>query len=93
MNGWADYVFENDYNLMPLPELEKFITTYKHLPEIPTAEEVVKNGLELKEMNALLLKKVEELTLYLIDINKEIQNKDTRIDELEKMIKNLIKNK
>ena len=72
-NGWADYVFDDDYKLLDLKSLEKFITENKHLPEVPTTEEVIQHGIELKEMNILLLKKVEELTLYLIDLNNEIE--------------------
>lgn len=72
-NGWADYVFDKEYNLMPLHELDKFITENRHLPEVPTTEEAIRDGIELKEMNILLLKKVEELTLHVIQLNKEIQ--------------------
>jgi hypothetical protein len=70
---WCDYVFANDYALMPLSEVERFIKTNQHLPEIPSATEVVKNGHKLAETNKLLLKKVEELTLYIIDIEKRLQ--------------------
>ncbi|MDQ0593339.1 hypothetical protein QFZ37_001708 [Chryseobacterium ginsenosidimutans] len=72
-NGWADYVFEKDYKLMPLNNVEKFINENGHLPEVPTTEEVIKNGIELKEMNILLLKKIEELTLYTIEQQKRIE--------------------
>ncbi len=72
-NGWADYVFEKEYKLMPLTELEKFISENKHLPEVPTTNEAIEKGIELKEMNILLLKKVEELTLHVIDLNKKIE--------------------
>ena len=65
-NGWADYVFAKDYKLMPLKEVEKYININGHLPEVPSTEEAIKNGIELKEMNILLLKKVEELTLMKI---------------------------
>ncbi|OCK49707.1 hypothetical protein BA768_07350 [Chryseobacterium sp. CBo1] len=78
-NGWADYVFAKDYKLMPLKELDQFINTNGHLPEVPTTEEAIKNGIELKEMNILLLKKIEELTLYTIEQQK-------RIEALEKKI-------
>ena len=71
VKGWADYVFDKNYNLMPLDELEKFILTNKHLPTVPKAEEVVKTGIDLGQMNSKLLEKVEELTLYTIDINKK----------------------
>lgn len=79
-NGWADYVFEKDYKLMPLNELGQFISKNGHLPEVPTTEEAVKNGIELKEMNILLLKKIEELTLYTLEQQK-------RIEALEKKLK------
>jgi len=72
-NNWADYVFKKDYKLMSLGDLENYINKHKHLPEIPTTEEVLDNGIELKEMNILLLKKVEELTLHLIEQNKKIE--------------------
>jgi hypothetical protein len=71
--GWADYVFDKDYNLKSLNELEDFIIRNKHLPEIPSAKEVEANGVDLGEMNMLLLKKIEELTLYLISQQKEIE--------------------
>lgn len=79
-NGWADYVFEKDYKLMSLTNVEKFIKENGHLPEVPTTEEAIKNGIELKEMNILLLKKIEELTLYTIEQQK-------RIEALEKKVK------
>lgn len=82
-HGWADYVFEKDYELMDLKKLETFVTENKHLPEVPTAEEVVANGLELKEFNALLLKKVEELTLYVIQLNKDLEASNVKIKNLE----------
>lgn len=79
-NGWADYVFNKDYKLMSLKDVESYINTNGHLPEVPSTEEAIKNGIELKAMNILLLKKVEELTLHLIGQNK-------RIEELEANIK------
>ncbi|WP_210149210.1 hypothetical protein [Chryseobacterium scophthalmum] len=82
-NGWADYVFEKNYNLMPLNELEKFITENKHLPEVPTTKEAIENGIELKEMNILLLKKVEELTLYVIQQQKELQELKLKVKKDE----------
>lgn len=73
-NGWADYVFDDNYELMDLKSLENFIKKNKHLPEVPTTNEAIEKGIELKEMNILLLKKVEELTLHVIDLNKKIEN-------------------
>lgn len=67
-----DYVFEKDYDLLSLAKLEMYIIKNKHLPEIPSAKEIEANGLNLKEMNLLLLKKVEELTLYIINHQKDI---------------------
>jgi len=71
--GWSDYVFEDDYKIASLAEIEKYIKVNKHLPEMPTAKEVAANGIELGEMNKLLLKKVEELTLLLIEQAKEVK--------------------
>jgi hypothetical protein len=68
-----DYVFEDDYKLLSLNEIETFIKKNKHLPEVPSAAEAAKNGLELGEMNKILLKKIEELTLYVIDLQKQVK--------------------
>ena len=73
---WCDFVFEPEYKLMPLTDLERFIKLNKHLPDIPQAKIVEKEGLSLKEMNQLMMQKIEELTLYIIELNK-------RIEELE----------
>lgn len=69
---WADFVFEKNYKLPTLEEVEKHITEKGHLKDIPSAKEVELQGIELGEMNKLLLQKVEELTLYLIEMNKEM---------------------
>jgi len=71
--NWPDYVFEEGYKVETLEALESYIKANKHLPEIPSAKEVQANGVELGEMNKLLLKKIEELTLYLIDKNEVIK--------------------
>lgn len=73
LDGWPDYVFNDNYNLRPLKELENYIQVNKHLPEIPSEKEVLEQGVKLGEMNALLVKKVEELTLYIISMQKEIE--------------------
>jgi hypothetical protein len=70
--NWSDYVFDKNYKLMPLPQVEKYIQLNKHLPGIPSAAEVVKEGIDLADMNAKLLAKVEELTLHMIAMQKEI---------------------
>lgn len=68
---WSDFVFNPEYKLMPLNELESFIKENNHLPNIPTEAEVKTNGINVAEMNAKLLEKVEELTLYVIQLKKE----------------------
>jgi len=75
-----DYVFEKDYQLTSLEEIKNYIDQNKHLPEVPSAKEMEKNGVQLGEMNMLLLKKIEELTLYII-------NQQKQIDELKKTYK------
>ncbi len=69
--NWPDYVFNTDYSLMPLPDIRAYIDQNHHLPEIPSEQEVAQNGINLGEMNRLLLKKVEELTLYMIEKDKK----------------------
>ena len=70
---WPDYVFGNDYNLMSLRELEQYVNAHRHLPGIPSAQEVEEQGdVDLGAMNALLLEKVEELTRYVIDLQNQI---------------------
>jgi hypothetical protein len=75
---WPDYVFAKDYNLLPLSEVEQFINENQHLPNIPSAAEVAVNGIELGEMNAKLLLKVEELTLYIIQMEKRLAELESK---------------
>ncbi len=84
--GWADYVFEEGYQPLSLAELSAFVKQHKHLPEVPSAKEVAQNGLELGEMNKVLLKKIEELSLHLIEKDKELKTTNSRIDELAKAL-------
>jgi hypothetical protein len=70
---WADFVFANDYKLPSLHDVETYYKENKHLPEIPSAKEVEANGYSVGEMNKLLLQKIEELTIYLVDQQKEIE--------------------
>ncbi|MCC9073586.1 tail fiber protein [Flavobacterium sp. F-65] len=79
-----DYVFANDYKLKSLQEVEEFIKQNSHLPEIPSAKEIEKNGLMLAEMNMSLLKKMEEMTLYLIEQEKKNAIQSEKIERLEK---------
>lgn len=84
--GWPDYVFEDDYKITSLESLEKFIKINKHLPEVPSAKEISDNGLELGEMNKTLMKKVEELTLYLIEQNKALLDQKAQIMNQQKLL-------
>ena len=88
-SGWSDFVFEKDYDLRPLEEVEQYITKNQHLPEIPSEAEVTENGINLGEMNAKLLQKIEELTLYLIEQNKENKEQRKLIEDLQKEISDL----
>ena len=72
MANWSDFVFDNNYNLMSLKETERFIKQNGHLPNVPSSAEVEKEGIHLGEMNAILLQKIEELTLYVIELEKKI---------------------
>jgi hypothetical protein len=83
LDNWADCVFEEDYVLMPLDEVESFVKTEKHLPNVPSEEELIEDGLDVEEMNKILMMKVEELTLYLIDQNKSIEELKAKVIELE----------
>lgn len=89
--NWPDYVFTKDYKLMPLDSLKDFIEINGHLPEMPTAQEVEANGVQLGEMINKLLKKNEELTLHLIEKNSEIESQGKRLEKLEKLLENLKK--
>ena len=71
LQGWCDYVFEEDYELPALEDVEAYIKSNKHLMDIPSEAEVMEHGISLGEMDAALLKKVEELTLYVIELKKE----------------------
>ena len=75
--SWPDYVFDEDYDLPTLEEVQKHIDEKGHLPNIPSAEEVEKNGVELGEMDRLLLEKIEELTLHVIQLKNEIKKLKT----------------
>jgi hypothetical protein len=82
--GLPDFVFQPDYKLMSLYDVENFINENKHLPGVPSEKEVLENGLNLGDMNATLLQKVEELTLYMINLQKENDALKVRIGNLEK---------
>lgn len=88
-----DYVFEDDYDLTPLKELEAYLKVNKHLPEIPSAKKMEADGIELGVMNMLLLKKIEELTLHTIEQQKLIEKQAKALEAVQKEIKQIKGNK
>ncbi len=90
-SGWSDFVFENNYNLPTLKEVESHISENGHLKDIPSAKEVEKDGFFLGQMDAKLLQKIEELTLYTIQQEKKIEKMETQLNELKSLILNLKK--
>ena len=86
--NWADFVFTKDYNLPTLEEVEKHIKEKGHLKDIPSAKEVEKDGIFLGEMNAKLLQKIEELTLYTIQQQKQIDKQNQLIQQLMDQVNN-----
>lgn len=80
--NWADYVFENDYKLMPLNEVEQYITENGHLPNMPSAEQVKEEGLEISNIVTLQQEKIEELTLHLIEQEKEMKELKAQVRKL-----------
>ena len=89
LKEWADYVFEDGYDLVRLREIERYINTHGHLPEVPTTKEVQENGIELGQMNVLLLKKIEELTLHLIEKEHQVQKLQEQYDALQSKISSI----
>ena len=87
-----DYVFEKDYPLTSLSDLKLYIDQNKHLPEVPSAKEMEENGINLKKMNLMLLKKIEELTLHLLDQNERIGAQEAETSALKSELKNRICN-
>ena len=85
--GWSDFVFNSDYKLKPLDEVESFIEENNHLPNVPSEKEVMENGIALGEMDAKLLQKIEELTLYMIEMNKRVKS----VEDENKLLKEEIK--
>ena len=82
-SSWPDYVFGSDYQLMPLDELEKFISKNNHLPDIPSETQVKTSGINVADINAKLLRKIEELTLYVIEIKKENEQLSEKLKNLK----------
>ncbi|WP_165042672.1 hypothetical protein [Dysgonomonas sp. ZJ709] len=82
----ADFVFQPDYNLKPLSEVEQFVKTNKHLPEIPSERQMIEEGVNVTDMQIKLLQKIEELTLYMIEQEKSIQEQNKTILNLQQQL-------
>ncbi len=80
---WADYVFNKKYRLPSLEKVSQFIAENKHLPDVPSADEVAKNGIDFVEMQATLLRKIEELTLYVIKQEKEVKSLKSELKKIK----------
>ena len=87
MLNWSDFVFKSDYQLRSLKEVETFINENGHLPDIPSDEEVITNGVNVGEIQSKLLQKIEELTLYLIEMKKNNELLKNKVISLEKLLK------
>jgi hypothetical protein len=83
-DNWPDYVFDKQYLLPSLEEVDEFVKKNKHLPGVPSAGEIQSGGLNLGDTQAILLKKIEELTLYVIELKKENERLNHRMTDLEK---------
>ncbi len=90
-DNWSDFVFGDNYRLRPLSEVEEFINDNGHLPEIPSAEQVAEEGINMGQMDAKLLQKIEELTLYMIEQEKRIESQNAKIESLSQELKELKK--
>jgi len=86
MLNWSDFVFKSDYQLRSLKEVETFINENGHLPDIPSDEEVITNGVNVGEIQSKLLQKIEELTLYLIEMEKNNELLKNKVISLEKLL-------
>jgi hypothetical protein len=83
---WADYVFDKKYQLMSLEDVERYVLKNRHLPEVPSESDVKENGIDVTSMNLILLKKVEELYLYTIELKRNIELQDAQIEQLSKKL-------
>ena len=82
-SNWADYVFEPAYKLAPLPKVKQFIEQHGHLPDVPSATEITKTGIDVADTQRILLQKIEELTLYLIRQDEQMSRLRQKVKRLE----------
>ena len=92
VTGWSDFVFKPAYKMLSLPDLNKYIKANSHLPNVPSEAEAMANGVDVAQMNKVLLQKVEELTLYLIEKDKQYEGLSRKLAAQQREIKRL-KNK
>ncbi|GAB3718095.1 hypothetical protein GCM10027592_60800 [Spirosoma flavus] len=93
VNQWSDKVFSPTYHLKPLSQVEQHIQQHGHLPDVPSAEQVVKEGIDPAKMDAKLLEKIEELTLYSIQQEKKVEHYKQEVDQLKTLVKQLLEKK
>ncbi|MCW3128219.1 MAG: hypothetical protein JWO03_3877, partial [Bacteroidetes bacterium] len=84
LTNWSDYVFDKNYKLAPLADVEAYIKKNKHLPGVPSTADVHRDGIDLAEMDATLLKKVEELTLYVLELKKDNEVMKAQLNNIKK---------
>lgn len=92
-SGWCDYVFEEEYPLMSIDEMKSYIQKHKHLPNVTPAVDVESNGLEMADMQRRMMEKIEELSLYVIQLNDQNKEQQQTIEELKNTIDSLTENK
>jgi hypothetical protein len=85
--NFPDYVFDKEYKLRTLKEVESYYTKHHHLPEVPDAAEVEEKGIDVAQMNTILLKKVEELTLYAVEQQKQLEQLQKEVSTLKSQVK------
>jgi len=86
--GWCDYVFDSSYKLRPLDEVANFVSQNKHLPNIPPASEVETNGVKMGDMSKKMMEKIEEITLYLLDMNTRLKALENENETLKNKMAN-----
>jgi hypothetical protein len=84
LDTWSDHVFEEDYKMLSIEELDKYVKVNKHLPNVPSEKEVLENGIDLGQTDAILLEKIEELALYIIQLKKENEKMKNDIENLKR---------
>lgn len=89
LDSWPDYVFDEEYQLMPLSELQLFIQKNNHLPNVPSACEMEEQGINVAKSNVMLMEKVEELTLYLIQLKEQLDNQQQLLQQQQELIHQL----